>query len=229
VCAWDLEEPAGRHPLEVVGGGESVPGRRPSYTTEGATGAESGSRVGPITGIATVAKEGGGRSTPCTLVATTAWGEVAVYTVSLLANAEGSTTGVDLGMRIGSRVRLLRNAGTVRLGMAALLRPRGDADATLPVVPVNCLALLKGQREGGQLLAGSEGGRVLRGSWVGTPPPPKEYVPEDSRSPALTSSAAATRLLTSAVTCLATSPFQPKVCVRGLLCSSTCLYVQPWT
>jgi hypothetical protein len=215
VCAWDLEEPASRHPQELVGGGESVAGRRPSYTTEGSTGAES--RVGPITGVATVMKEGGGRSTPCSLVATTGWGEVAVYTVSLLASAEGSTTGVDLGMRIGSRVRLLRNAGIVRLGMAALLRPRVDADAALPVVPVNCLALLRGQREGGQLLVGSEGGRVLRGSWVGTPPAPKEYLAEDSRSSALTSSAAAAQLLTSAVTCIATSPFQPKVCFGSVL------------
>lgn len=73
MCAWDTEEPGSRHPKEDVGGGEGVVARRPSYTTEGA--GEAGS-AGPVVGVGAVAKEGGGRSTPCTLVALGAWGEV---------------------------------------------------------------------------------------------------------------------------------------------------------
>ena len=44
-----------------------------------------------------------------------------MYTCSFLTSYAGSHTGdMDLGMRIGSRVRLMRNGGTVRLGMQAL-------------------------------------------------------------------------------------------------------------
>lgn len=66
---------------------------------------------------------GGGRSSsPCNLISLTAWGEVTVYSVSVTSVGEGAAD-VDLGMRIGSRVRLLRTTGQIKLGMLALQQP----------------------------------------------------------------------------------------------------------
>ncbi|PNG99314.1 WD repeat domain-containing protein, partial [Tetrabaena socialis] len=49
VCAWDLEEPDSRHPLEQVGG-VGLFTRRPSYTTEYL--ADVATTAAPIVGIA---------------------------------------------------------------------------------------------------------------------------------------------------------------------------------
>jgi hypothetical protein len=96
VCVWDLEELPVRHPIEIISPttsrdtqqqdqkqqGESVVARRPSYSTEGVGGGGGdgggGTGAGPIVDVATVAKEGGGRNAPCTVVALTEWGEVRV-------------------------------------------------------------------------------------------------------------------------------------------------------
>jgi len=216
VCAWDLEEPAGRHPVEVFSGGSDVvPARRPSYTTEGSTDAGG---AAPITGIAAMAKEGGGRSSPCTVVALGAFGDVCVYTASLLAGADGTAADVDLGMRIGSRVRLLRHAGAVRLGVSALQPP----GIPMEPLPAHCLALLAAPKERGQLVVGCDGGRVARGSWVGTPPAPKEYVADDATSAAAVTRAAGS--VPSAVTCLATSPYHPKAFLAGHGTGTVCLH-----
>ena len=44
-----------------------------------------------------------------------------MYTCSVVASHMGNNAAdMDLGMRIGSRVRLLRNWGSVKLGMQAL-------------------------------------------------------------------------------------------------------------
>ena len=66
---------------------------------------------------------GGSRSTPCSLISLTSWGDVTVWTVSLLAPGDNAGGEMDLGLRIGSRVRLLRTASNVRLGMQALQKP----------------------------------------------------------------------------------------------------------
>ena len=63
---------------------------------------------------------GGSRSTPCYLYSLTAWGDVAVWTISVLSRAEAASVDLDLGMRMGSCVRLVRVAANVRLGMSAL-------------------------------------------------------------------------------------------------------------
>lgn len=80
----------------------------------------------------------------------------------------------------------------------------------LQPVPTHCLALLSGARERGQLVAGGCGGRALRGSWVGTPPAPKEFIGDDFESAAAVSSAAAAAI-TGNVTALAASPYHPQV------------------
>ena len=46
-----------------------------------------------------------------------------MYSCSVMSDS--SAAEVDLGMRIGSRVRLIRTAGELRLGMAAL-QPAGQ-------------------------------------------------------------------------------------------------------
>eukprot|EP00967_Tisochrysis_lutea_P097217 scaffold142725_cov20-Tisochrysis_lutea.AAC.4 len=92
VCVWDLEELPARHPMETIHsfpsnmkqqdhnqGGEAIIARRPSYSTEGSLGGmdwSGGLGTGPIVAVATAVKEGGGRNTPCMVVALTEWGEV---------------------------------------------------------------------------------------------------------------------------------------------------------
>ncbi|KAJ9525754.1 hypothetical protein QJQ45_003427 [Haematococcus lacustris] len=213
VCAWDLDEPSSRHPSELLGG-KPTPARRPSFSTEGAPIIDTGLSpcLGPITGVATVSKEGGSRTTPCNVLAVTAWGEVHVYTASLVSGADGGAADMDTGMRIGSRLRLLRNAGVVRLGLAALQ----SVDTLMTPVPAFCLMPLSGPKYSGQVIVGSDAGRCLRGSWVGTAPAPKVFLAADQTSPAAVSSAAA-RVLASTTRCLAASPFLPQDASRPVL------------
>lgn len=63
---------------------------------------------------------GGSRSSPCYLYSLSALGDVTVWTVNMLSRAEAASIDLDLGMRIGSCVRLVRVAANVKLGMAAL-------------------------------------------------------------------------------------------------------------
>ena len=81
---------------------------------------------------------GGSRSTPCYLYSLTAWGDVAVWTISVLSRAEAASVDLDLGMRIGSCVRLVRVAANVRLGMSALQS----------AAPVGLLGLVGPKRRG---------------------------------------------------------------------------------
>jgi len=254
VCVWDLEELPARHPMETIHsfpsnmkqqdhnqGGEAIIARRPSYSTEGSLGGmdwSGGLGTGPIVAVATAVKEGGGRNTPCMVVALTEWGEVQVYTCSMLASSAGSNAAdVDLGMRIGSRVRLLRNGGMVRLGTQAL-KPNSQPQ----VVPSHCLAVLGGtssttEAAGGpreqaalrsvscQVLVGGEGGKVLRGGWAGTAPAPKVYLTEDHKSQAAAAEPGApAAVLAGAVVCLAISPAQPLAFLCGMSDGSISLH-----
>lgn len=79
------------------------------------------------------------------------------------------------------------------------------------LVQTFCLQVMPGAEM--QLLAGSDAGRVLRGSLVGAPPAPKEYVADNHKSPVATRSSAPA--IPSCVTCLATSPFVPAMFASG--------------
>ena len=168
---------------------------------------------------------GGSRSTPCYLYSLSALGDVSVWTVSVLSRVEAASIDLDLGMRIGSCVRLVRVVANVRLGMAALrpaatglsgsvrvpgcltgsLRfpgcfsvnfhiPSRVRLARLPPVTltrllslpahthtqaVQCSSLQSLPLDPRHFLVAADGGRVLKGSWVGTAPAPKEYVAHD--------------------------------------------------
>mmetsp|Transcript_7254 Transcript_7254/g.15826 ORF Transcript_7254/g.15826 Transcript_7254/m.15826 type:complete len:708 (+) Transcript_7254:280-2403(+) len=200
LCVWDLEEAEGRHPIEVVGGRPLVT-RRPSYSTEYL--ADVSTSGAPIVGVAATPK-GGSRTAPCNLVSLSAWGEVTVWTLNVLSAMEGAAADVDLGMRVGSRVRLLRTATNVRIGMAAL-QPAGTGAATGSLesaVQAFALQVLPGHQR--QFIVGADGGKVLRGSWVGLPPAPKEFIPADHNSAQACTSRS---FLPACITSLHVSPF----------------------
>ncbi len=55
----------------------------------------------------------------------TAWGDVTIWTLNVLSRSEAQSVDMDLGMRLGSCVRLVKVTSGMRLGLAAL----GPADA----------------------------------------------------------------------------------------------------
>ncbi|KXZ56466.1 hypothetical protein GPECTOR_1g417 [Gonium pectorale] len=220
VCAWDLEEPDSRHPLEVVGG-VGMFTRRPSYTTEYL--ADVATTAAPIVGITTTPRTES-RSRPCQVVSLNGWGTVTVYTVVLLAPAEKNAADADIGLRPGSHLKLVRTTQLTRLGMRTLrpilAKPGGGMLAGVQagepakldqLVQTFSLQVLSGPDM--DLLAGSDAGKVLRGSLVGVPPAPKEYIPDDHRSAVATRPSA--RPVPSCVTCLHASPFVPIAFVSG--------------
>ncbi|KAG2440517.1 hypothetical protein HYH02_010395 [Chlamydomonas schloesseri] len=215
VCAWDLDEPEGRHPPEQVGD-VTVFTRRPSYTTEYL--ADVATTAAPIVGIATTPRTES-RSRPCQVISLNGWGVISVYTAVILAPAEKNAADADIGLRPGSRLKLVRTTQLTKLGMRTL-RPLGPQrpppeKGTPPTldqqVPTYSLAVMPGSDM--QLLAGSDGGKVLRGSLVGVPPAPKEYVPDDHKSDIANRPSAPP--MPSMVTCLAASPFVPYAFASG--------------
>ncbi|MEW5309464.1 MAG: hypothetical protein WDW38_001352 [Sanguina aurantia] len=208
ICVWDLEETASRHPTESVGGSLVVL-RRPSYTTEGSS--EVITSAAPIVAMCPLATSSG-RSTPCQLVTLSCWGDVNVYTVSVMARGDTAAADADLGVRVGSRVRLLKTSSSIQIGMQALhggvARPR-EASALLR--QTYALQLLTHHSR--QFLVGADGGKVLRGSWVGAPPAPKEYIADDHMSEAASSSSASA--IPSSATTLHASPFYPSAFLAG--------------
>ncbi|GLC72440.1 hypothetical protein PLESTF_001247900 [Pleodorina starrii] len=220
VCAWDLEEPESRHPQEQVGGATLFL-RRPSYTTEYL--ADVATTAAPIVGIATTPRTES-RARPCQVVSLNGWGTVTVYTAVLMAPSERNAADSDIGLRPGSRLKLVRTSQISQLGMRTLRAVAGPrkgaaAAAAQPGQPVALdqlvqtfsLQVLPGADM--QLLVGSDAGKVLRGSMVGAPPAPKEYVPDDHQSAIANSPAA--QPVPSCVTCLAASPFVPHVFLSG--------------
>lgn len=67
-----------------------------------------------------------------------------------------------------------------------------------------------------QFVVGADGGKVLRGSWVGAPPAPKEYIADDHMSEAASSLSASA--IPSSATTLHTSPFYPSAFLAGAFC-----------
>ncbi|EFJ44849.1 hypothetical protein VOLCADRAFT_94869 [Volvox carteri f. nagariensis] len=189
VCAWDLEEPESRHPMEQVGG-VNMSLRRPSYTTEYL--ADVATTAAPIVGIATTPRTDS-RTRPCQIVSLNGWGTVTVYTAVLLAPADRNAADSDIGLRPGSRLKLVRTTQMSKLGKRTLWPLVGSkSKATPQVVPgepvrldqlVQTFSLQVLPGADMQLLVGSDAGKVLRGSLLGAPPAPKEYVPDDHKSP----------------------------------------------
>ncbi|KAG2446162.1 hypothetical protein HXX76_000757 [Chlamydomonas incerta] len=215
VCAWDLEEAEGRHPSEKVGDA-TVFTRRPAYTTEYL--ADVATTAAPIVGIATTPRTES-RSRPCQVISLNGWGVITVYTAVVLSPAEKNAADADLGLRPGSRLKLVRTTQLTKLGMRTL-RPQGPQrpapEKGVPPsldqqVPTYSLVVMPGSDM--QLLAGSDAGKVLRGSLVGVPPAPKEYIPDDHKSDIANRPSAPP--LPSMVTCLAASPFVPYAFASG--------------
>ncbi|GLI68764.1 hypothetical protein VaNZ11_013255 [Volvox africanus] len=217
VCAWDLDEPESRHPMERVDGANMYL-RRPSYTTEYL--ADVATTAAPIVGIATTPCTES-RARPCQVISLNGWGTVTVYTAVLMSPAERNAAESDIGLRPGSRLKLVRTTQISRLGKGTLrmLGPKGIGMAAAPGEPVRLdqlvqtfsLQVLPGADM--QLLAGSDAGKVLRGSLVGAPPAPKEYVPDDYMSPMANRTNADPQ--PSCVACMAVSPFVPNLFVSG--------------
>ena len=114
VYLWDLEESAARHPTHQVGS-QTIVVRRPSYTTDYL--ADMTTSGAPIVSVVAVPRTGS-RATPCYLYSLSSWGNVSVWTLTITGRNEGSD--MDLGMRVGSCVRLVRLAANVKLGLSAL-------------------------------------------------------------------------------------------------------------
>lgn len=68
------------------------------------------------------------RSRPCQLVSLNGWGSVTVYTVVLMAPSERNAADADIGLRPGSRLKLVRTTQLSRLGLRAMkpLAPRRE-------------------------------------------------------------------------------------------------------
>lgn len=258
VCAWQLDEPASRHPTETVSGGDgdaaaqtTVVTRRPSYSTEHLAEA---STCGPIVAVVAIAKDGGGSGgggkgrsalsrggggsgSACQLLALSGWGHVDLYNVMLLSQYDSAAGDLDLGLRVGSRLRLVNSNSSIRLGMQSLRRLQpapmaapvpGGAATTAPAAPLAdaqmafCMQLLSAAAAAGSssssgppatFVVGSDAGKVLRGCWAGAPPAPKEYAADDRTS--VPASAAASAVLPSRVTSLHASPFCPHAFLAG--------------
>ena len=73
----------------------------------------------------------GSRATPCYLYTLSAWGSVTVWTVHCMSAAEAASLDSELGMRQGSRVRLLRVTANVRMDHAALRPMRAPDESSI--------------------------------------------------------------------------------------------------
>lgn len=153
------------------------------------------------------------------MISLNGWGVITVYSAVILAPAEKNAADADIGLRPGSRLKLVRTTQLTKLGMRTL-RPLGPArpapeKGTPPSldqqVPTYSLVVMPGSDM--QLLAGSDAGKVLRGSLVGVPPAPKEYIPDDHKSDIANRPSAPP--VPSMVTCLAASPFVPYAFASG--------------
>ncbi|GAX75539.1 hypothetical protein CEUSTIGMA_g2982.t1 [Chlamydomonas eustigma] len=207
VCLWDLEESESLHPTESVGG-RSICTRRPAYTTECSPDLDQS--AAPVTSLVAVPR--GSRSTPCYLYSLSAWGGVNVWTMNMLSRTEAASVDLDLGMRLGSCVRLIKVSSNVRLGMAAL--GPGNIDTGTMSVMVQCSSLQPLAHNPRHFLVGADGGRVLKGSWVGVAPPPKEYLPHDHNAAAILKGTGRSRV-PSCVTALHVSPVCPWAFLSG--------------
>jgi hypothetical protein len=66
--------------------------------------------------------------TPCYLYSLSALGQVTVWTVNTMSLSEAAVLEMDLGLRQGSCVRLLKVATNIRLGMSVLKPPPAPED-----------------------------------------------------------------------------------------------------
>lgn len=84
------------------------------------------------------------------------------------------------------------------------------------MVATHALQVLPG---GHQFLVGADAGRVLRGSWVGVPPAPKQYLPADHATLSSTATHGSPSRekgrYASSVTALHVSPFCPQAFLSG--------------
>ncbi|KAG1661081.1 hypothetical protein FOA52_004543 [Chlamydomonas sp. UWO 241] len=216
LCVWDLEEPAARHPVETLpeAGGKdtgTLVCRRPAFTTEGMLSLASAGA--PIVAVVAV-PHAESRSTPAHLYSLSAWGDVNVWAVNILSPAEARGMDMEIGMRVGSCVRLLRLASGVKLGLPALWPSAGagqEPGALSSSVQARSLAALPAQRA---FLVGADAGRVLKGSWAGLAPAPKEYVSHDHASAACLTGTGRARV-PSIVTDVQLSPHVPWAFLSG--------------
>jgi hypothetical protein len=79
---------------------------------------------------------------------------------------------------------------------------------------VQCSSLQPLAQNPHHFLVGADGGRVLKGSWVGVAPAPKEYLPHDHNAAAILKGTGRTRV-PSCVTALHVSPVCPWAFLSG--------------
>jgi len=213
VCLWDLREPGMRFPGEEIEGQNVSHLRRPTYSTEFLP--PDGDIPGGVAALAAVPrskKAGEGRRSKgnSQLLSCGQWGDVTVWSVNEMSEADvAGTSEVDFGLRVGGRVRLLKNSALLRIGLDAA-RPAHR----LPGVRLQRtrdVALLP--RDNNQFIVAADGGRVLMGARYGEAPAPKEFCPEDWGM--LPLSSAARGSVTTQATAVHFSPFYPEVFAAG--------------
>lgn len=161
LALWDLREAASLHRVADVGDGSGVQLslRAPSFSTSHQLGEN---HEAPVVRVAVlpVGDGGGGGGTSFQIASLDERGGLIVWTVLELQRGDLAGSESDLGLGIGSRVRLIR---------VARLALQGGAPAA------ELLDLAPHPLDGNQLLAASSHGAVLRVARFGDAPSPAAY------------------------------------------------------
>ena len=201
LCAWDLRELEDHH-RAGGGGGEAGSAdesekfpvlrggaiRRPSYCTEAhsATFPEDGGSIVSV-GVAMDAigdddatgtgDDARGKTSEFHVVAVDCWGVANSYLVSTLTKREAADAALsDMGMRFGSRVRLVRASSELRYGGEGD-RGGSGGQRVRDAVVVNRAGLAS------EFFVATESGRVLRGARYGVAPLPRAFALCDPLEP----------------------------------------------
>ena len=144
------------------------------------------------------------------VVALDCWGMVSSFRVTELSRREAVDASIaDMGLRFGSRVRLMRNARSLAYGGGGKRCGRARAMAVTHRVGVAA-----------EFYVAGEDGRVLRGARYGAPVPPKSFVPCDP----FDAGHAAASALNEAVVSLDFNPHFPGVFIAAYEGGSVAMY-----
>ena len=191
--------------VDTTSGAEEDVGTEDEDGRVGAGGARSGAGEGSSSGVS-----GGGGDFH--LIALDCWGNVSTYLMSELSRREAVDVALtDMGLRFGSRIRLLKAAAYVRYGGGG-----GGGKSTR----ARTMTVQNRRGTAAEFFVASETGRVLRGARYGTPRPPRAFAVCD---PLDAGRAAAIAPAAPAVS-LSFNPFFPKIFLAAHTGGSAAMY-----
>lgn len=185
-------------------------------------GAEAGDGAGAGDGPGS---SGGGGSFH--LIALDCWGNVSTYLMSELSRREAVDVALgDMGLRFGSRIRLLKASSSIRYGggggggCGEEGISGGGLTAGRDKARARDMTVRNRHGTAAEFFVASETGRVLRGARYGAPPPPRSFAVCD---PLDAGRSAAPAPFAAAVS-LSFNPFFPKIFLAGHEGGSAAMY-----